>query len=53
MNNFATIDSSAGLMKDMYDDGKSPLEAALKKKRLKLAETKGMKAKEEEEDNAV
>jgi hypothetical protein len=50
MNEFASTENSEGMLKTSYDTGRSPLEEALRRKRKKLAETKGMEVKEEEED---
>ena len=49
MDEFAST-SSSGLLKNWYDNSGSPMQAALKKKRLKLAQTKGMDVKEAEDD---
>lgn len=52
MNQFQNTESGAGILKDYYDTN-SPLEEALKRKRIKLAQGKGMDIQsEEEKENA-
>lgn len=49
MSEFANIENSEGLLKEVTDE--SPLSAALKRKRKKLAETKLGAETEEETEN--
>lgn len=55
MNQFANIQNSQGLLKDFYESGdeSSALTTALRRKRRKLAETKGMEAQDDTRSSAI
>ena len=55
MNQFQSIQSGQGILKQDYvsDDSSSALATALRRKRKKLAATKGMEAKDDTRSNAI
>jgi hypothetical protein len=55
MNQFQSIQSGQGILKDNYfpTDESSALTTALRRKRRKLAETKGMEAQDDTRSTAI